>query len=143
MHATNHLKTPRGSAAQHQGSPAAHALEKQAVRWIMFSLGYSLQPTPNKGKAFSKKVSFRDEDATVYVFREDRRSLPEDIEAPVWVGYYSADDNFEMLDDYLFPSLWEYLRQEHNTSELAQLRLEDMPGTMARPPATSSTGRCP
>ncbi|OBQ51718.1 hypothetical protein [Halodesulfovibrio spirochaetisodalis] len=83
------------------------------IHRIMLALGYAIALTPAGTTAFTRQTSYKGLDVRVWVMNEHQNGFPGSLLEPVWIGYYSQGDQHEMLEDFEYPRLMDFLQEFH------------------------------
>ncbi|WP_290925466.1 hypothetical protein [Halodesulfovibrio sp.] len=83
------------------------------IQRIMLALGYAIALTPTGSTAFTRQTEYKGIDVRVWVMNEPQNGYPSSLLEKVWVGYYTHGDQREMVEDFEYPRLMDYLQEIH------------------------------
>lgn len=83
------------------------------VQRIMLAIGYAIALTPTGSTAFTLHTQYRGLDVRVWVMNENQNGCPSSLLETVWVGYYTHGDEHEMVEDFEYPRMMDYLQKVH------------------------------
>lgn len=83
------------------------------IQRIMLALGYAIALTPTGNTAFTLQTQYKGSDVRVWVMNEHQNGCPSSLLESVWVGYYTHGDQREMVEDFEYPRLMDYLQEIH------------------------------
>ncbi|SIN88519.1 hypothetical protein [Halodesulfovibrio marinisediminis] len=83
------------------------------IQRIMLALGYAIALTPTGSTAFTRQTEHKAIDVRVWVMNEQQNGCPSSLLESVWVGYYTHGDQREMVEDFEYPRLMDYLQEHH------------------------------
>ncbi|MEZ0574734.1 hypothetical protein [Halodesulfovibrio aestuarii] len=83
------------------------------IQRIMLALGYAIALTPTGNTAFTLQTQYKGIEVRVWVMNELQNGCPSSLLETVWVGYYTHGDQREMVEDFEYPRLMDYLQKIH------------------------------